>query len=80
MTAKTHPTGRAMGNGDLAPLDRSCLITPLALCSADTAGKETQGMAQWAGDNSQVGFSEPLFAAMRGAGGMLEAVSTECLP
>lgn len=46
------PAGRATISGDLVPLDRSCLITPLTLCGADIAGKETQGLAKWAGDNS----------------------------
>lgn len=72
--------GRANSNGDPVPLDRSHLITPLTLCSADTADKETQGLAKWAGDNSHLGFSEPLIAAMRGAGGILEAASPRCLP
>lgn len=76
---RERPAGRATGNGDPVPLDRSRLITPLALCGADIAGKETQGLAKCAGDNSRVGFLEPL-AAMQGAGGTSEAASLGCLP
>lgn len=79
-TCQECPVGRATGNGDPVPFDRSCLITPLALCGADTTGKETQGLAKRAGDNSQVCFSEPLLAAVKGAGGTSEAASPGCLP
>lgn len=77
---REHPAGRATGNGDPVPLDRSRLITPLALCGADIAGKKTQGLAKRAGDNSQVSFSESLLAAVQGAGGTLEAASPGCQP
>ena len=77
---RERPAGRATSNGDPVPLDRSRLITPLALCSADTAGKETQGLEKRAGDNSQVGFSKPLLAAVQGAAGTPKAASLGCLP
>lgn len=56
---------RATGNGESVPLDRSCLITPLSLCSADTTGKETQGLPKWAGDNSQATFQNPCLQPCR---------------
>lgn len=77
---REHPAGRATGNGDPVALDRSCLITLLTLCGADTTGKESQGLAKRAGDNSRVGFSEPLLAAVQGAGGTSEAARPGCLP